>query len=112
MATLKQQYPELKTMYSKTLQSVGNHLFNNISVVVSLRNKGFKTGRLRHKNDYRLDLKRIKPVKFLGVVFLTLVRESLPSSLIRYNAHFSRFIPALSFIWWIMSLCSLDVLII
>ncbi|WP_174590110.1 hypothetical protein [Methanocella conradii] len=83
VATLKQQYPELKTVYSKTLQRFGNHLFNNISVLVSLRKKGFKTGRLRHKNEYRfrtLELNRIKPVKFLGVVFLTLVGETFLAS--------------------------------
>ncbi|MDI6896920.1 RNA-guided endonuclease InsQ/TnpB family protein [Methanocella conradii] len=53
VATLKQQYPELKTVYSKTLQRAGNHLFNNISVLASLKNKGFKTGGLRYKNEYR-----------------------------------------------------------
>ncbi|AFC98803.1 Transposase [Methanocella conradii HZ254] len=53
VATLKQQYPELKTVYSKTLQRAGNHLFNNIMVLASLKNKGFKTGGLRYKNEYR-----------------------------------------------------------
>ncbi|WP_174591652.1 RNA-guided endonuclease InsQ/TnpB family protein [Methanocella conradii] len=53
VATLKQQYPELKTVYGKTLQRVGNHLFNNIMVLASLKKKRVKTGKLRYKNEYR-----------------------------------------------------------
>ncbi|WP_174591167.1 RNA-guided endonuclease InsQ/TnpB family protein [Methanocella conradii] len=53
VVTLKQEHPELKTVYSKTLQRVGNHLFNNISVVRTLKNRGFNPGKLRYKSEHR-----------------------------------------------------------
>lgn len=50
---LKEQNPELKTVYSKTLQRVNDRLFNNISVLTSLRKKGIKTGKLKFKSEFR-----------------------------------------------------------
>jgi len=53
VARTKNDHPELKSVYAKVLQRTGNHLFNNISVLTRLKKRGYKTGRLRFKSEYR-----------------------------------------------------------
>lgn len=53
VARIKNDYPELKSVYSKVLQRTGNHLFSNISVLTELMKRGRKAGKLRFKSEYR-----------------------------------------------------------
>jgi len=46
---LKQQYPELKYVYSKTLQYEPYRLFSNLRALAQLKKKGKMVGRLRFK---------------------------------------------------------------
>ena len=53
VARIKNDNPELKSVYSKVLQRAGNHLFNNIFVLTELKKRGCETGKLRFKSEYR-----------------------------------------------------------
>ena len=46
---LKQKYPELKNVYSKTLQYECHRLFGNLRALSQLKKKGKKVGKLRFK---------------------------------------------------------------
>ena len=46
---LKEQYPELKNVYSKTLQYECHKLFSNLKTLMQLKKKGRKVGKLRFK---------------------------------------------------------------
>lgn len=46
---LKEQYPELKGVYSKVLQMVVYQLFSNLRALAELKKKGKKVGKLRFK---------------------------------------------------------------
>jgi len=47
----KNNHPRLKSVYSNVLQRTGNHLFNNISVLIELKKRGYKIGKLRFKSE-------------------------------------------------------------
>jgi len=47
---LKEENPELKNVYSKTLQMVNQQLWNNIHALAGRKKKGYKIGRLRFKS--------------------------------------------------------------
>ena len=49
LVRLKEDNPELKNVYSKTLQMVNQQLWNNIHVLSGRKKKGYKIGRLRFK---------------------------------------------------------------
>ncbi len=49
LVTLKEDDPELKNVYSKTLQMVNQQLWNNIHTLAGRKKKGYKIGRLRFK---------------------------------------------------------------
>jgi len=49
IVTLKETRPELKEVYSKTLQYECYRLFSNLSALRELKKKGHKVGRLRFK---------------------------------------------------------------
>ena len=51
---LKEEKPELKTVYSKVLQMVNHQLWNNISALAGLKRNGRRVGRLRFKGEDRL----------------------------------------------------------
>jgi len=50
---LKEQHPELKTVYSKAIQYEVYRLFFNIKGLSSSKKKGRKVGRLRYKPEHR-----------------------------------------------------------
>ena len=49
LVKLKEDKPELKNVYSKTLQMVNQQLWNNIHALVGRKKKGYKIGKLRFK---------------------------------------------------------------
>ncbi len=49
LVELKEEKPELKDVYSKTLQMVNQQLWNNIHTLAGRKKKGYKVGRLRFK---------------------------------------------------------------
>lgn len=50
LVKLKEDKPELKSVYSKTLQMVNQQLWNNIYVLAGRKKKGYKIGKLRFKS--------------------------------------------------------------
>ena len=50
---LKEEYTELKKVYSKVLQMVNHQLWSNIRALSALKKNGRKTGRLRYKKKGR-----------------------------------------------------------
>ncbi len=52
LLALKEQYPELKHVYSKALQHENYRLFSNLRSLVQRKKNGRKAGRLRFKNRH------------------------------------------------------------
>ena len=50
LVKLKEDKPELKNVYSKTLQMVNQQLWNNIHTLAGRKRKGYKIGKLRFKS--------------------------------------------------------------
>ena len=50
LVKLKEEEPELKNVYSKTLQMVNQQLWNNIHTLSGRKRKGYKIGGLRFKS--------------------------------------------------------------
>jgi putative transposase len=51
LTRLKDEWPELKELYSKCLQPVRDRLFHNLRVLEKTNKPGKKIGKLRYKND-------------------------------------------------------------
>jgi len=53
ITVLKKKQPELKQVYSKTLQNEAKKLFSNFKKLISMKKKGIKVGKLRFKGQER-----------------------------------------------------------